>query len=98
MTFVAATPGQDVARPRGGDALPADVAPGSRGPDGQDSLSSGDSLRSRDEAAVSRQVDTLTRRLEAADSDSRRDEIRSKLAEAHGQQFDERQKRHGREI
>jgi hypothetical protein len=51
-----------------------------------------------EEANLGRQVQSLGRQLEAADSDTRRDEIKAKLGEALGKQFDVRQKRHGLEI
>ncbi len=50
------------------------------------------------ESDAKRRVGTLIQQLERAESDSRRDEIRSKLTESLGQQFDLRQKRHGLEI
>jgi hypothetical protein len=53
---------------------------------------------SKAEAAVARKADELKRMLERAKGDSRRNEVRTKLAENLGQQFDLRQKRHGLEL
>ncbi len=50
------------------------------------------------EAIAARKVDVLKRMLEQAKGDSQRNELRTKLAENLGQQFDLRQKRHGLEI
>ena len=51
-----------------------------------------------EEAAFEHQVNSLIRQLSIADSDVRRDDIKTKLSEALGKQFDVRQKRHGLEI
>jgi hypothetical protein len=51
-----------------------------------------------DEVALERQVNSLIRQLGVADADSRRGEIKAKLGEALGRQFDVRQRRHGLEI
>jgi hypothetical protein len=53
---------------------------------------------SKTESALARKADELKRMLERAKGDSRRNEVRTKLAENLGQQFDLRQKRHGLEI
>jgi hypothetical protein len=53
---------------------------------------------SDEDVALERQVNALARQLEATESDARRDEIKAKLGEALGKQFDLRQKRHGLEI
>src|SRR5262245_21058142 len=45
-----------------------------------------------EESALSDQANQLTRQLEAADTDAKRDEIKAKLREALGKQFDARQK------
>ena len=51
-----------------------------------------------DEAAIASRATELTRQLEAADSDTSRNEIKAKLREVLGNQFDARQKRHNLEI
>ena len=51
-----------------------------------------------EEAAFEHQADSLIRQLETADSDARREDIKTKLSETLGKQFDVRQKRHGLEI
>jgi hypothetical protein len=51
-----------------------------------------------EEATLNHEVATLTKQLETADSDSRRDEIKTKLNVLLGKQFDARQKRHANEI
>ncbi len=50
------------------------------------------------ESALARKADGLKRMLEHAKGDSQRNEVRTKLAENLGQQFDLRQKRHKLEI
>ena len=51
-----------------------------------------------DEAAIASRATELTRQLEAAGSDTSRNEIKAKLREVLGNQFDARQKRHNLEI
>jgi hypothetical protein len=51
-----------------------------------------------EERTIALQAEGLFRQLEAANSDDRRNEIKAKLSEVLGKQFDARQKRHGLEI
>jgi hypothetical protein len=53
---------------------------------------------SRSEAELAHQTDELKKMLEQAKGDAQRSEVRTKLAENLGKQFDLRQKRHGLEI
>jgi hypothetical protein len=50
------------------------------------------------EAALAHEAEQLKRSLEQSKTDSKKSEIRTKLAENLGKQFDLRQKRHGLEI
>src|SRR5262249_46817650 len=106
--LVASAFAQDAARPR--SAQSADVDPASSAPNrpGDDTIrawpTSGSTVDPAqkqlvaEEAAIARQADVLIGQLEAADSDARRNDIRAKLGEALGKQFDLRQKRHRLEI
>jgi len=106
--LVASAFAQDTGRPRSADS--ADTLPASSAPNklGDDTLrawpTSGPTVDpalkqlAAEEMAIARQADLLIRQLEAAESDARRKEIKAKLSEALGQQFDVRQKRHGLEI
>jgi hypothetical protein len=50
------------------------------------------------EATLAHDANEIRRRLESATTDSQRSEVRTKLEENLGKQFDLRQKRHGLEI
>ncbi len=61
----------------------------------------GDSARNKlasQESILAHEADQLKHNLERAQSDAQRSELRTKLAENIGKQFDLRQKRHGSEI
>src|SRR5262245_49127355 len=51
-----------------------------------------------EEQSLAAQANRLTKQLEAADTDAKRDDAKAKLREVLGKQFDARQKRHGLEI
>jgi hypothetical protein len=93
----AQTIGRDLQGPRGPDIRP----------DADPFLASQTSMPTPDpalkqlkteEAAFEYQIDSLIRQLWIADSDARRDDVKTKVGEALGKQFDVRQKRHGIEI
>lgn len=106
--LVASGSAQDGRPPRSADSpdvLPAESAANTPSHDGlgrwPDSGAAADPALEQllvDEAAIVRQADALTRQLEAADSDARRDDVKAKLGDALGKQFDLRQRRHGLEI
>jgi hypothetical protein len=106
--LVASAFAQDAGRPRSADsadALPTSSAPNKPGADTLGAWPTSGPIvdpalkqLAAEEMAVARQADALIRQLEAAESDARRKEIKAKLSEALGKQFDVRQKRHGLEI
>lgn len=51
-----------------------------------------------EEASLAQNADGLSKQLAAADSDSKRDDLKSKLSDVLGKQFDARQQRHKLEI
>lgn len=51
-----------------------------------------------EEASLAQNADGLSKQLAAADNDSKRDELKSKLSDVLGKQFDARQQRHKLEI
>ena len=53
---------------------------------------------SGEEAGLANEAGVLIRKLEAADSDTVRNEIKAQLSANLGKQFDARQKRHDEEI
>ncbi len=58
----------------------------------------GDPAIHAEEVRLSQESSKLVHEFQSADSDSKRDDLKPKLKEALGKQFDLRQKKHGKEI
>jgi hypothetical protein len=103
--FVASTLAQGPPRTRGGLAAESPARSGvatfSRAPNTPSNLLrqyAKPHLETADEIEAQTRVEALTRQLQDVDSDAEREDIKGKLSDALGKQFDLRQKRHVDEI